>query len=86
MLYFIKCINFLLTFALMNPFRTLLVFCLLSLVGAFLASRLPVKLRPETQAPGLAVAYALPDAPPTLVEQQVTAPLKNALSRLEGRC
>lgn len=68
----------------MTPFRLVLAFLILSLLGLFAISYLPVDLLPSYQQPILTVSYALPNTNPEMLEHQVTSPLENALSTISG--
>jgi multidrug efflux pump subunit AcrB len=69
---------------LLTPFRTVIIFLVLSLIGIAFVSRLPLAFTPDYTLPGLQLTYSLPNASPELVEQQATAPLENALSQISG--
>jgi multidrug efflux pump subunit AcrB len=69
-------------FLAISPFRTLVLFGLLAVVGLGLLPRLAVDLQPRKRQPILQVIYALPRASPELVENQVTSVLENVLSQL----
>lgn len=68
----------------LSPFRTVIFFLALSLLGAAFIPRLPVAFTPDYALPGLQLHYSLPNASPEIVEQQATAPLENALSQISG--
>lgn len=67
---------------LMSPFKTVLSFVIIALLGYLFISKLSVDLVPNTQLPVITVSYSLTDAPPEILEQQATGPLENALSQL----
>lgn len=66
----------------MSPFKTILLFALFATIGFVFIPQLPVDLQPDTRSPQLTVSYTLPDAPPQVVEQEVTAPLENAFAQI----
>ncbi len=67
-----------------HPFRWVIAFIVLGLMGFALIPRLSVDLLPKAQEPSLYVSYSLPQAAPDIIEQSVTAPLENMLSEIEG--
>lgn len=64
----------------LSPFKTILLFVLAAIIGWLLVPRLPVDLQPDTRPATLTVTASLANAPPETVEQEITAPLENALS------
>jgi multidrug efflux pump subunit AcrB len=66
----------------MSPFKVILFFITAALAGLALMPRLSLDLQPDTRLPKLTLTATLPDAPPEVVEQEVTAPLENALAQL----
>ncbi len=66
----------------MSPFKVILFFATAAVAGLALAPRLSLDLQPDMRLPRLTLTASLPDAPPEVVEQEVTAPLENALAQL----
>lgn len=67
-----------------SPFRTLMIFAALCLVGFSIAPLLPLQYLPEGRVPALRVSFQWPEAEPDIVERQVTAPLEAAFSLEPG--
>lgn len=68
----------------MSPFRISLSFFVLALLGVVLASRLSLSFTNPLLTSSFTIAYSLSEATPTVVEQQATALLENALSDITG--
>ena len=68
----------------MSPFRTLIAFAVLSLIGLGLAPRLSLDFLPPADKASLAVSYAWPDAAPELMERELTTPLEGAFALVDG--
>jgi multidrug efflux pump subunit AcrB len=66
----------------MSPFKTVLSFVIIALLGYLFIPKLSVDLVPNTQLPVITLSYSLSDAPPEILEQQATGPLENALSQI----
>jgi multidrug efflux pump subunit AcrB len=66
----------------MSPFRIIIAFIVLSIIGFALVPRLSVDLNPREREPVLTVSYAVPRSSPELVEKMATSPLEGALSQL----
>lgn len=66
----------------MTPFRIIIVFVLLSILGFAVVPLLSVDLVPRERAPVLTVRFNVRNAPPEIVEKLATSPLEGALSRL----
>ncbi len=66
----------------MSAFKVILFFITAALAGLALVPHLSLDLQPDTRQPKLTVTASLPDAPPEVVEQEVTSPLENALAQL----
>ena len=66
----------------MSPFKIILSFVLLAVLGIVFVPRLPIELLPNNDLPVLTVRFSLLDAPPSVIEKQATAPLENVLSQL----
>lgn len=66
----------------MSPFKIVLSFVIVALLGYLFIPKLSVDLVPNTQLPVITISYSLPDAPPEILEQQATGPLENALSQI----
>jgi multidrug efflux pump subunit AcrB len=64
----------------MSSFRLVFVFVVLALLALLSLPKLSVKYIPSLRKPTLYIAYRLPEAPPEVVEQKITAPLENMLS------
>jgi HAE1 family hydrophobic/amphiphilic exporter-1 len=67
-----------------HPVTIVMIFVLLSGVAAVFVGRIPIALNPETERPMLSVNTSYSGAGPEDVEENVTIPLENALSSLEG--
>lgn len=67
-----------------RSYQIILVFVILSFVGLALIPQLSVQLNPSKSEGSLVVSYALPNASPEVLEQQVTAKLEAAFSTLQG--
>ncbi|MFO7616100.1 MAG: efflux RND transporter permease subunit [Bacteroidales bacterium] len=72
-----------------NPSRTpafsiLVVALILMIIGAALIPRLPVHLVSTRTRPALTVSFSWSNAPPRLVEQEITAPLEGLLNTIRG--
>jgi multidrug efflux pump subunit AcrB len=68
----------------LSPFRIVILFFVLSILGLAVIWQLKVDLQPNYTLPKLVVTYALPQAPPEVVEMEATAPLENVFSQLSG--
>ena len=66
----------------MTPFRTIIIFIVVSLAGLALVPKLQVNLNPPPIEPVIYVSYSVSEATPALVEQLATSPLENAFSTL----
>ncbi len=66
----------------MSPFRVIITFIVVSLMGLALIPKLTVNLNPSYQTPEIFLQYSVRDADPTQVEKLATAPLENVLSQL----
>ena len=67
-----------------RPFRLIIVFIVLAVIGVAAIPRLSVNFAPTYTKPAITVAYNLPNSSPDIVERLATSPLENALSQLEG--
>lgn len=67
-----------------RPFRIVVAFLVLAIIGLALIPRLNVKYIPSYPKPAITVSYSLPNSSPDIVERLATSPLENALSQLEG--
>ena len=72
------------TMAILSPFRTLLLFAGLGLLGLAAIPGMNVSLLPPLPSRQLEVVYTVKEAGPDRVEQFATAPLEGILSQLEG--
>ncbi|MDX2304514.1 MAG: efflux RND transporter permease subunit [Microscillaceae bacterium] len=70
------------TQAMLSPFRTILFFWIVSLIGLGLIGQLSVDLLPKSSESSLELSYRLPQSPPEVVEQSVTSVLENVFSQL----
>lgn len=66
----------------MTPFRILIVFVVLSILGFALVPLLSVDLNPKERDTILSVSYSIPRASPEIVEKLATSPLEGTFSRL----
>lgn len=66
----------------MSPFRVVLIFITLSVIGIALLPLLEINLVPKTNQPIISLQYSLPNSPPDIVEAKVTAPLENGFSQI----
>ncbi|UCS92436.1 efflux RND transporter permease subunit [Echinicola marina] len=66
----------------MSPFRIVISFFVLAIIGFALVPGLTVELNPREQQPVLRVSYSVRDASPELVEKLGTAPLEGLFSQL----
>lgn len=66
----------------MTPFRVIIAFVVLSIIGFALVPKLSVDLNPREREPVLTVSYSVPQSSPELVEKLATSPLEGALSQL----
>lgn len=67
-----------------RSYQILLIFLILAFVGVALVPQLSVQLNPSKSSGSLVVSFALPNASPEVLEQQVTAKLEAAFSTLQG--
>lgn len=67
-----------------SPFRVIIVFTILAVVGAFLLPKLSLRLNPSDAVATLQVHYTWPSAPPQVLEKRVTAPLEAAFGIVKG--
>lgn len=65
-----------------QPFRVVISFLVLSLVGLGVAPYLNVNLLPQHKSSILKIDFGLAQTPPQLVERYLTSPLENIFSRL----
>ncbi len=66
----------------MTPFRIIISFIVLAVIGFALVPKLSVDLNPREREPVLSVSYSVSQASPELVEKLATSPLEGALSQL----
>ncbi|UXE68328.1 MAG: efflux RND transporter permease subunit [Chryseotalea sp. WA131a] len=66
----------------MTPYKTVVLFVFLSLMGLAVVSQFSIDLQPNYSLPTLTISFTLPDASPETVEQEATAPLENVLSQI----
>ncbi|MBO3700394.1 efflux RND transporter permease subunit [Roseivirga sp. E12] len=67
-----------------RPFRVIVAFLVLAIIGIALIPRLSVNFTPTYVKPAITITYSLPNSSPDIVERLATSPLENALSQLEG--
>jgi len=67
-----------------SPFRVVVIFICLSLIGGTLAFFLPLKLRPSDKGTSFTVSFQMPNASPIVVESKVTSVLEASLSRISN--
>ncbi len=65
-----------------SPFRVIIIFVILSMVGLALVPKLSVDLQPNTSQNSFQITFSLPNATPEIVESSVTSILENTFSRL----
>jgi multidrug efflux pump subunit AcrB len=66
----------------LTPYKTVVIFVFLSLIGLAVVSQFSIDLQPNYSLPTLTISFTLPDASPETVEQEATAPLENVLSQI----
>lgn len=66
----------------MTPFRILIVFVVLSILGLAVVPLMSVDLNPREREPVLTISYSIPNSSPEIVEKLATAPLEGTFSRL----
>jgi multidrug efflux pump subunit AcrB len=66
----------------MTPFRLVVAFFVVSIIGFALIPKLSVDLNPREREPVLNVSYGVRDASPELVEKLATSPLEGVFSQL----
>lgn len=67
-----------------RPFRLVIAFIVLAIIGAALIPSLSVNFEPTYTKAAITISYDLPNSSPDIVERLATSPLENALSQLEG--
>jgi multidrug efflux pump subunit AcrB len=70
--------------AIRNPTPVILLFALLSLIGIYSYTRLPITGNPKIEFPIVSVSVALPGAQPQELEQNVAIRIENALTGVAG--
>ncbi|MDR7129384.1 multidrug efflux pump subunit AcrB [Algoriphagus sp. 4150] len=66
----------------MTPFRILIVFVVVSILGLAVIPMLSVDLNPKEKSPVLSIGFGINNASPEIVEKLATSPLEGAFSRL----
>ncbi|WP_194776339.1 efflux RND transporter permease subunit [Pararhodonellum marinum] len=66
----------------MTPFRVVIAFIVLTVIGFALVPKLSVDLNPRDREPVLTVSYSVPRSSPELVEKLGTSPIEGAFSQL----
>jgi multidrug efflux pump subunit AcrB len=67
-----------------RPFRLVIVFVVLAMVGVALIPKLNINFTPRYTKPAITITYGLPKSSPDIVERLATSPLENAISQIEG--
>ncbi len=67
-----------------RPFRVVIIFLVLAIIGVAFIPQLNVNFTPTYSTPTLSISYRLPNASPDIVERLATSPLENALSQIDG--
>ncbi|MGW8122312.1 efflux RND transporter permease subunit [Roseivirga echinicomitans] len=67
-----------------RPFRMVIVFVVLAMIGIALIPKLNVNFTPRYTKPAITISYNLPNSSPDIVERLATSPLENAISQIEG--
>jgi multidrug efflux pump subunit AcrB len=68
---------------LVTPFRIVLCFFAIALIGCFVLSKLKVDLRPQEKSSSLYISFSMPNSSPEIVEQYLTSIIENACSRIQ---
>ncbi|MCR9082595.1 MAG: efflux RND transporter permease subunit, partial [Cyclobacteriaceae bacterium] len=66
----------------MTPFRVLVAFVVLAILGVAVIPLLSVDLNPREKEPVLTIAYGIPRSSPEIIEKLATSPLEGAFSQL----
>jgi multidrug efflux pump subunit AcrB len=66
----------------LSPFRLVIAFFVLAIIGFALVPKLSVDLNPREKEPVLRVSFSVPGSSPELVEKLATAPLEGIFSQL----
>ena len=66
----------------MTPFRILVAFVVLAIMGVAVIPLLSVDLNPREREPVLSISYQVPRSSPEIVEKLATSPLEGAMSQL----
>jgi len=66
----------------MTPFRVLIAFVVLAILGVAVIPLLSVDLNPREKEPVLTIAYGNPRSSPEIIEKLATSPLEGAFSQL----
>jgi multidrug efflux pump subunit AcrB len=67
-----------------SPFRTIIFFLILTVIGFSLLNRLSVQLQVTEQQPSLTVRFTMPNAAPATIENTVITPLEAAFQLVSG--
>ncbi|KYG84801.1 multidrug transporter [Roseivirga seohaensis] len=67
-----------------RPFRMVIVFVVLAMIGIAFIPKLNVNFTPRYTKPAITISYSLPNSSPDIVERLATSPLENAISQIEG--
>ena len=66
----------------MTPFRVLIAFVVLGILGFATVPLLSVDLNPREREPVLSISFSIPQSSPEIIEKLATAPLEGAFSQL----
>ncbi|WP_297335769.1 efflux RND transporter permease subunit [Algoriphagus sp.] len=66
----------------MTPFRVLISFIVVAIMGFAVIPLLSVDLNPREQEPVLSISYGIPRSSPEIIEKLATSPLEGAFSQL----
>lgn len=68
----------------LSAFSVIIVFCMLSIIGACFVPMLNIQLNPSTSLPQTTIDYYWDRASARVIEQQVTSPLEGVLGQIKG--
>jgi len=68
----------------LSPFRIVLLFLLIAIAGLLCLRYQKISLLPTGTFKQMDIYFSLPDSPPEVIENKITAVLENALSQIEG--
>jgi len=67
-----------------SSFSTLIIFCVLTVIGFALTPLLPVQFLPSAQSSSISVQFSWGETAPEIIEQQIVTPLEGALNLIQG--